>query len=239
MNHVELPAFLAGLRQAARTGGDLSVASAADAARLLSLDALTVSLRSEHGVLELLWADYAHALGPALDDLQFTVGEGPTPDAARTRLTVVAGDLTSTPAERWPLFSPAARALPAGAVIAVPLLLGLATVGVVTGSLAAPAPFPADQRQDLARFSRVALDLVLHTPVRALDAGNQGRDLHRAAVHQAAGILTVQLGVGVGVEVGIDEALVRLRAYAWRADLPLLHVARAVIAGRLHLAPDG
>ncbi|MEF3114117.1 ANTAR domain-containing protein [Streptomyces chrestomyceticus] len=232
MSHSDLAGLLHDLRQAARTGSDLSAAPAADAARLLHLDALTLALRSRRGALELLWADPADPLGPVLDDLQYTLGEGPTLDAATTAGTVTETDLSAAPADRWPLFTPAACDLTARAVIAQPLLLGVATAGVLTGYRTTPGPFPPGQRADFTRFARIALDLLLHTPPRSLATASDGPDLHRAPVHQAAGILSVHL------DVSIDEALLRLRAHAWRHDLPLLHVARAVIAGRLHLDPD-
>jgi hypothetical protein len=46
-------------------------------------------------------------------------------------------------------------------------------------------------------------------------------------VHQASGMVAVQLGVGVG------EALVRLRAYAFAQDCPLTAVAGDVVGRRL------
>ncbi|KWT59756.1 hypothetical protein ADL21_21630 [Streptomyces albus subsp. albus] len=228
----EFTDLLVSLRRAADTGGDLSAAPAAEAARLLRLDALTLALRSRRGMLELLWADPADPLGPELEDLQYTLGEGPTLEAARSGRTVVETDLGVAPNDRWPLFAPAASRTPARAVLAVPLMLGVATAGVLTGYRIAPGPFPDPQYQDFTRFARVALELLMHTPAHSLATGSDGPALHRAVVHQAAGILTAHL------DVSIDEALVRLRAHAWRHDLPLLHVARAVISGRLRLPPD-
>ncbi|MEU7256212.1 ANTAR domain-containing protein [Streptomyces rimosus] len=228
----EFTDLLNSLYRTADTGGDLTDAPAAEAARLLRLDALTLALRSRRGMLELLWADPADPLGPELEDLQYTLGEGPTLEAARSGHAVIETDLGAAPNDRWPLFAPAACRTPARAVIAVPLLLGVAIAGVLTGYRIAPGPFPDGQYQDFTRFARVTLELLLHTPTHALASGTQGPDLHRAAVHQAAGVLTAQL------DVTIDEALVRLRAHAWRHDLPLLHVARGIIAGSLRLSPD-
>ena len=51
----------------------------------------------------------------------------------------------------------------------------------------------------------------------------------RAELHQAAGMVSVQLGVDV------REALVRLRAYAYASGRSLIQVAADVVAGRLHL----
>lgn len=50
-----------------------------------------------------------------------------------------------------------------------------------------------------------------------------------AEVHQAAGMLTVQLGVPIAA------ALARLRGHAAATHRSLIGVARDVIEGRLHL----
>ena len=231
MDDHKLTGLLDSLDRAARAGSDLSALSATDAARLLGLDALTLTLRSRRGALEPLWADPGDPLGLALEDVQYTLGEGPTLDAARTGHTVIDADLNAAPADRWPLFAPAACDLSARAVIAVPLLLGVASAGVLTGYRSTSGPFPTRQRQDLVRFARVVLDLLLHTPPQSLATGAQGLDLHRAEVHQAVGILSVRLGISV------DEALLRLRTRAWREEVPLLDVARGVVSGHLPLAP--
>ncbi|WP_320782098.1 GAF and ANTAR domain-containing protein [Streptomyces sp. CRN 30] len=230
MSDGEFSTLVARLRRAALAGGDLSAASPADTARLLGVQALTLSLRSARGSLELLWYDSADTLGTALDDLQFTLGEGPVWDALRTGRTVTVPDLREVPAARWPVLVPAAGRLAARSVIAAPLCLGVVTVGVLTGYRAAAGPFPAGQVDRFDLFSHVALDLLLHTPLASLATGNPpvaGLDLHRAEVHQAAGVLSVRL------DLPVDQALLRLRTHAWRHDRPLLEVARAIVAGRL------
>jgi hypothetical protein len=54
----------------------------------------------------------------------------------------------------------------------------------------------------------------------------QGADLH-VAVHNAAGAVSVQLGVS------ITEALIRLRAYAFAHDRRLRDVAEDVVTRKL------
>ncbi|MGY0017552.1 ANTAR domain-containing protein [Streptomyces sp. YJ-C3] len=222
------------LRRAARDGQNLSAVPAATAARLLHLDALTLSFISSGGHLELLWADPADPMGPVLEDLQYTLGEGPTLDAVRTRRTVTEVDLSAT--ARWPLFTPAACRTPARAVIATPLLLGVIAAGALTGYQTTPGPFPTEQQRNMARFAQVALDLLLSTPPAAMttETGLQanGLELHRVEVHQAAGVLTVHLGLP------IEDALLRLRGHAYRHGRPVLDVARDILAGRIELEPD-
>jgi AmiR/NasT family two-component response regulator len=55
---------------------------------------------------------------------------------------------------------------------------------------------------------------------------------HRAQVHQATGMMLVQLGVGA------DAAFARLRAYAYAHDRRLGVVARDVVERRLRFEPD-
>jgi ANTAR domain len=64
--------------------------------------------------------------------------------------------------------------------------------------------------------------------------GGQPADLalHRAEIDQATGMLTEQLGVG------IEDAFIRLRAYAYARDLRLTDVARDIVARRLRLHPE-
>ncbi len=65
---------------------------------------------------------------------------------------------------------------------------------------------------------------------KSLDADDAA--LHRPEVHQASGMVMVQLGVP------IEEALARLRAHSFTVGQPLWEVARAVVAGRLRLDDD-
>jgi AmiR/NasT family two-component response regulator len=60
------------------------------------------------------------------------------------------------------------------------------------------------------------------------EALEAGADFH-FAVHNAAGIVSVQEGIT------ITEALIRLRAFAYSNDRPLADVAQDVVAHRLRL----
>ncbi len=56
---------------------------------------------------------------------------------------------------------------------------------------------------------------------------------HRAEVHQASGMVAVQLGVPV------VDAAARLRAHAYAADRSVVDVARDIVERRLRLIDDG
>src|SRR6266852_4678970 len=59
-----------------------------------------------------------------------------------------------------------------------------------------------------------------------------GLAVHRAEIDQATGMLTEQLGVGIA------EAFIRLRAYAYAHDRRLGDLARDIVARRVRLRPD-
>ena len=69
-------------------------------------------------------------------------------------------------------------------------------------------------------------------PPGELAAGLDESVAHRAEVHQASGMVAVQLGVSVG------DALARLRAHAFAEGRPLAAVAEDVVSRRLRLTDD-
>ncbi|MEV5979112.1 ANTAR domain-containing protein [Streptomyces sp. NPDC052114] len=218
----DLPRLLA---EATTAGRGLTALSPTACASALGLDGLAISLLSGSG-LELVWHDPADAVGLAFEDLQYTLGEGPTHDATDTGETVVVPDLRALPKARWPALVPAVRGLPIRAVHSLPLQLGTIRLGALTGHRATAARPTPEGMADALALADVAT-LILLTPEGADDmAGDGPPPLHRALVHQAAGFLTVRLGIP------IDQALVRLRAYAFTHDRPILDVAHDVVHRR-------
>ncbi|MET8468851.1 GAF and ANTAR domain-containing protein [Streptomyces sp. NPDC006422] len=221
----DIPALLSA---AARADEGLTGLSATSCAHALGLDGLTLSLHNRSG-LELVWYDTADATGTALEDLQFTLGEGPTIDTARTGTPVLVPDLRAVPEGRWPALLSGARHRLPRAVHAVPLHLGAVRLGTLTGHRAAPGPLTRPQMGHLLALADGAVT-ILTRPAGIHDVGiDQPMALHRAVVHQATGALSVRLGIP------IDQALVRLRAYAFTHNLPLHDVAHDVVHGRADL----
>src|SRR5207247_6806456 len=67
----------------------------------------------------------------AVEDLQFTLGEGPCLHAWHTGQAVLEPELLDATAARWPAFSRQAVATGARAVFALPLQLGAIRLGVL------------------------------------------------------------------------------------------------------------
>ncbi|HEY5149368.1 MAG TPA: GAF and ANTAR domain-containing protein [Mycobacterium sp.] len=179
-----------------------------------------------------------------LEDLQFDLGEGPGIDAFGARQPVLVADLGDPRrgvGGRWPAFTPAAWAAGARAVFAFPLLLGAARLGVLL--LYRDRPEALDSAQ-LGRALRLAdgaffalfdqLAGSIPSASGEVDREWHGPDvaLHRAQVYQAAGMLTVDLGVS------IEEAMVRLRAHSFASDRPVADVAADIVGRILRLEED-
>ncbi|QCX74646.1 ANTAR domain protein (plasmid) [Streptomyces sp. YIM 121038] len=227
--HDGLTAFLARAHLAARNGHGAECAVPPGAARQFGLDALTLNMLAHDGHLELLWCDPDTGLGPDLDTLQYTLGDGPTLEAAQHDHPVIEPDLPATDPARWPLFLPAAARTPLRAVTATPLRLGAATIGVLTGYRTTPDPLTTAQLHGLDHLGRTLLLLLyteLTTPASTRGPGT-GLRLYRAEIHQATGFLANRLGIPPG------QALYLLRAHAATHDQPLPHLARAVLTRRL------
>jgi hypothetical protein len=103
-----------------------------------------------------------------------------------------------------------------------------------------PGPLSAIQLGDALIFADTATLLLDSQDPAAGSAtagsgpGGQPADLtlHRAEIDQATGMLTEQLGVGIA------EAFIRLRGYAYAHDRRLADLARDIVARRLRLRPD-
>lgn len=173
----------------------------------------------------------------AVEDLQFALGEGPCLDAHLDDRPVLEPDLAAPASFRWPAFS--APAVDAGvrAIFGFPLRLGAVRVGALNLYRDRPGPLSEDEYADTLIMAGVAANAVIVAQADA-PAGTLARDLDETAdlqvvVHQASGMVSVQLGVDV------REALVRLRAYAFGHERALRDVARDVVARRLRFTLSG
>ncbi|KOV84564.1 hypothetical protein ADL03_16750 [Nocardia sp. NRRL S-836] len=177
-------------------------------------------------------------IGSQLENLRFTLGEGPCEDAVRSGVPVLVAELDSWAShQRWPLFSPAAAAAGAQALFAFPLRSGAIRLGALVLHRTSQGPLSADQVYDALVLADITMSLLLDELTRP-HLGSElppvdGMPLSRAEVHQATGMLSVQMGVSM------DEALVRLRAHAFAHDRSVIEVSRDIVARRLRLSQEG
>jgi GAF domain-containing protein len=171
-----------------------------------------------------------------LEELQFLLGEGPSIDASRTGRPVLEPDLARTAPRLWPAFAEGAAEAGVRAVFAFPLRVGGIRLGVLELHRDAPGVLSPRELADALAFTDAATALLLHLQsvgtVGQLPLDVASAIDHRAEVHQASGVVSVQAGVSLAV------ALVMLRARAYADQRPVGAVARDVLRGRLHLGPD-
>jgi hypothetical protein len=168
-----------------------------------------------------------NAVSALLEDLQYTLGEGPCVDAHRYGVAVAEPDLAAPDRPRWTGFGPAAVKGGARAVFGFPVRVGAARLGALNLYRDQPGALDDDQHADALVLGEVVARAVLtmqaDAPPGRLAAEVEAEGNFQFVVHQAAGMVSMQLGVGVA------QALVRLRAYAFGTGDPLVDVARNVV----------
>jgi hypothetical protein len=168
-----------------------------------------------------------------IEELQYTLGEGPCVDAHQQDKVVAEPDLADPVTRRWPAFTPPALQAGVRAIFGFPLRVGTVHLGALNLYRDLPGPLTGDQHADALVVADVAARWVLEAQAGApvdmvAEELEVSADFH-FAVHNAAGIVSVQEGISV------TEALIRLRASAFGSDRLLADVAQDVISRRLRL----
>ncbi|QNP75274.1 ANTAR domain-containing protein [Streptomyces roseirectus] len=227
---------MAGVLRSLRLGGVDDLAR--ECAR--ALDAAGVSLSLLVGPSRAAEPVWCHPETSArFEELQFTLGEGPGPDAVRTGTPVMAPDLDRVRPGRWPTLLSFARELDVSGVCCFPLGVGAIRIGVLTVLCDKKRQLGEQQYTDAVALAAALTSAFLNGDPH----GGGGRPgggraleppagLRRAVVHQATGMISVQLGVS------LEEAMLRLRAYAFGSERPLGEVSADVIARRLRFDND-
>jgi len=204
------------------------------AGRSLTASGVGVSVMAENGIRGV--AAVSEPAYEAIEELQFTLGEGPCLDAFATRQPVLVPDLADTAMRRWPGYAPAAHGRGMRAVFAFPLQIGAARLGVLDVFRLEAGELSANQFRLALTFADAAVDTLLNGQEQAAPgAVADGLDDvmgQRAEVFQAQGMVSVQLGMSLA------DALARLRAHAYAESRPLGDVARDVVARRLAFDSD-
>lgn len=200
------------------------------------VDGAAVTLMATASAWQTLYA--TDAVAERLEEWQLDFGEGPTIDAFKEGGPVLVPDMDSLDAlTRWPVFVAEASRGGLKAVFALPLQVGAIRLGVFNLYRGVPGPMDARQVADALAFADAACTLLLSDAEGTRSAADitwhrDDRSGHQIQVHQATGMVLVQLGVTAEI------ALARLRAYAYAHGRPLGDVARDVVERRLRFEPD-
>jgi hypothetical protein len=171
----------------------------------------------------------AYGVSVTVQDLEFTLGEGPASDAYNEGKPVLADDMALF-SSRWPQFTRAVTEAGIQSLYALPLQLGAIKLGVLVlyrdrlgvleGEELAAALLVADL------VTNQVLDMQAGAMSESLAWGLEVDD-YRAVVHQATGMISAQLDCAMG------EALVRLRGRAFASERDIDLIAAEVVTGEL------
>ncbi|HVA04644.1 MAG TPA: GAF and ANTAR domain-containing protein [Acidimicrobiales bacterium] len=170
-----------------------------------------------------------YGVSEAVRDLEFTLGEGPASDAFAEGRPVLVDDLTFF-TDRWPQFTHGLADAAIHGIYALPLQVGAIKLGVLVLYRDQPGVLSGEELSAALLVADLVTDQVLDIQAgvgsETLAWGLEVDD-YRAVVHQATGMISIQLNCDVG------EALVRLRGYAFGAEQPIEQVATDVVTGDL------
>ena len=165
-----------------------------------------------------------------VEDLQYALGEGPCVDAFRTHAPVLIPDLASVHGNRWPGFRVGALENGIRAAFGFPLVVSSVCIGALD--------LYQDRRGELTHEQFLNAEVVAHLVTRtvlgwqAVAAGDslawelEPVPLHRAVVHQAVGMVSVQAALST------DDALTLIRATAFADGRTVGGLAAEIVAGR-------
>jgi hypothetical protein len=163
-----------------------------------------------------------------IEELQYSLGEGPCVDAYHLDRPVFEPDLVQPRVFRWPAFAGPAIGAGVRAVFGFPLQVGAVRLGALNLYCDRPGPLTDEQHADALVMADVAAQAVLLIQSNA-PSGKLADELEASAnfqyvVHQASGMVAAQL------DVTVAHALIRLKAYAFGNERRLADVAGDVVA---------
>jgi len=168
-----------------------------------------------------------------VEELQFTLGEGPCIDTFTSGTPVLEPHLRDPDEVRWHEFSGPALAAGVEAIFGFPLVVGGVRLGALDLYVDHPWELTDEQYADAVAMADVVANAILALQSRA-QPGSLAVELEtgvqlRSVVHQASGMVAVQL------DIPVADALARLRAHAYSEDASIDDVARAVVDRELRL----
>ncbi len=197
-----------------------------NAAHLLGMAGVTVVLMGKTSTPSVACA---YGVSGVVKDAELTLGEGPATDAYTEGLPILVDDLASY-TDRWPQL--AAALIDAGirSTYGLPLHLGAIKLGAMVLYRDQPGVLDGEALSEAflvaSLITKVAIDMQADSTSDFLAWGLEVDD-DRSVVHQATGMISVQL------DCNVEEALLRLRGYAYSTDRSIGEVAVEVVTRKL------
>ncbi|GAA3432671.1 GAF and ANTAR domain-containing protein [Kutzneria kofuensis] len=195
-------------------------------ADLLPVDGMSISVMNDTDRREVLYA--SDEVSARVEALQFSLGEGPCFEAFETCMPVLVPDLPAAIAPSWPVFAAEMAGEPVGAIFAFPLQTGAICIGAMDLYRRRPGWLSAAELTTALAVVDVAVMVMLSLLADA-DHGDWWLALpeQREQVHQAVGMLIAAFGISA------DQALARIRGYAFAVGRLVDEVAHDIVTRRL------
>jgi hypothetical protein len=180
-------------------------------------------------------------LSRRLDELQFSLGEGPCLDSVRHGEPVLVADLDDHPEQRWPALRSALLDSGINAVFALPVRVATDHIGALDlfrrerGSLTdgeLAGGLLAAELAAVPLLDSLSVEVDWYGGGHTDDGWEQLDSLERTEVYQATGMLVSAQNVRA------TDALIRLRTYAAAHGMTASEVAWAIVERRLPLDSD-
>jgi GAF domain-containing protein len=208
------------------TGSEWPLALCAVCVQVLpGVDAAALVLRGDARAQEMVSASDAWAA--SIEELQYTLGEGPAVEAFRGGGPVLVRDV-STEEGRWPGFADAAAEQGLAAMFAFPLQIGGIRLGTLNLYRRRPGGLSAEAVTDAALLADLATLALLENEL-ADDEDKLRMEVSYQDVHMATGVLAAKL------RISLEDAFARLRAHAFAERRSVLEVSRDVLDQRISL----
>lgn len=226
--------ILSAIATAGRDDGGLPHRLVTACARALPVSGVGMVLMSQDGPAGTVAVTDGSAA--KLEELQFTLREGPCVDASGDGRPVLQPELALPGPARWPGFTSAALDAGISAVFAFPLRMGAIRLGVLDLYRDRAGALSDLELAEALAFADAATMLLLQLQSLDPDGGGPLGTIpvveDHAEVHQATGMVSVQAAVPLGQAIGL------LQARAFATGRPITAVARDVLAGRVRFSND-
>lgn len=172
-----------------------------------------------------------NSVSALVEELQFSLGEGPCVDAYKDDRAVLEPDLADPHTGRWLAFTGPAVAAGVRAIFGFPLQVGAVRLGALNLYRDSPGSLTDEQHADALVAADIAAQAILVLQAKA-PPGMLAKELEAVAdfryvVHQASGMVAAQL------DISVVQALIRLKSHAFGNDLSLDAVAKDVVSRQL------
>ena len=169
----------------------------------------------------------------ALEDEQFTIGEGPTFDSTQSNLPILTPRLGSGFHVKWPIFSRFAISHQINASFCFPVRIGDARIGALTLYREANIGLTSQEYADALIYASLSSDDLIRSVTEGISGGASPLAIaglsNTSEVQQAAGMLAEKFNCSV------VDGLVRLRAAAYARQEPISIIAKRILNRELNL----